>query len=498
MKEGQSVALPQSNSFSLKQSGLIVAFLALAIISLLPTPEGLPVAGQRMLGILAFAVIVWMTEAVSYPVSAAIIVALIATLVGTAPNVAAPSKILGTGNALSLALGGFSNKALALVGAALFLAAAMTKTHLDKRIALVVLSKIGSKTSRVLAGVLFVGFILAFFVPSTTARVACIVPIIMGIIAAFGVEHKSRFAGMMMIATAQVAGIWNVGIKTAAAQNMIALGFIEKMLGSYITWLDWFIAAAPYAVVMTIVLYFILLKLMPPEVKEVAGGDEAIKKLMTEMGPVSSGEKKLLLISILLLLFWSTEKIFHSFDTSTTTIVAVAIMLMPKIGVMTWKEAQARIPWGTVVLFGVGISLGSALLSTKAAAWLAQIIVQTVGLQSMEAFTILAVMSLFLIIIHLGFASATALAAAMIPIIISILQNVTTPGIQTVGLTMVLQYVVSLGFILPVNSPQSMIAYGTETFDVKDFIRIGVPLTIIAYVMVLLFGATYWKWLGVI
>ena len=105
---------------------------------------------------------------------------------------------------------------------------------------------------------------------------------------------------------------------------------------------------------------------------------------------------------------------------------------------------------------------------------------------------------MFLIIIHLGFASATALAAAMIPIIISILQNVTTPGIQTVGLTMVLQYVVSFGFILPVNSPQSMIAYGTETFDVKDFIRIGVPLTIIAYVMVLLFGATYWKWLGVI
>jgi len=110
----------------------------------------------------------------------------------------------------------------------------------------------------------------------------------------------------------------------------------------------------------------------------------------------------------------------------------------------------------------------------------------------------LAILAAFLIIIHMGFASATALAAAMIPIIISILQSVKTPGINIVGLTMILQYVVSFGFILPVNAPQNMIAYGTETFEVKDFIRTGIPLTIIAYGLILLLGATYWKWLGLV
>jgi sodium-dependent dicarboxylate transporter 2/3/5 len=218
---------------------------------------------------------------------------------------------------------------------------------------------------------------------------------------------------------------------------------------------------------------------------------------MAELGPMTFNEKKLLVISIVLLFLWATEKIVHPFDTSTTTIVAITLMLMPGIGVMTWKEAQSRIPWGTVILFGVGISLGSALLSMKAAAWLAQIIVQVFGLQIMPSLLILAVMAAFLIIIHLGFASATALAAAMIPIIISILQGVETPGISVVGMTMLLQYVVSFGFILPVNSPQSMIAYGTETFEVNDFIKIGIPLTIIAYLLVLVFGATYWKWLGI-
>lgn len=478
--------------------GLIIGFAALLAIVLMPTPEGLTVAGHRMIGILLFSVIVWMTDAVSYPVSAAVILALMAFLLGVSPDVANPKVVFGTSKALGMALGGFANTAFALVGGALFIAAAMMKTGLDKRIALVVLSKIGAKTNRVLAGVIFVGFILSFFVPSTTARVSCLVPIVMGIIMAFGVNLKSRFAGVMMIATAQADSIWNVGIKTAAAQNMIAVGFIEKQLGVQISWLNWFIAAAPFAIIMSVALYFVLMKTMPPETDEIAGGQATIAKALAEMGPMTLDEKKMLAISLALLFFWSTENIVHPFDTSSTTIAAIAIMLLPGIGVMSWKEAQPKVPWGTLVLFGVGISLGSAILSTKAAAWIAKLVVTTFGLQTLPALTIIAVLAAFLIIIHLGFASATALAAAMIPIIISILQSVTTPGINVVGMTMVLQYVVSFGFILPVNAPQNMVAYGTDTFEVKDFVRTGIPLTFIAYGTILLLSATYWQWIKVL
>lgn len=492
-----TAAQPPQESFA-KRYGLIIGLIALLAIILLPTPADLPVAGQRMLGILVFSVIVWMTDAISYPVSAAVIMTLMAFLLGISPEVANPKKLIGTSQALTMALGGFSNTALALVGGALFLSAAMTQTGLDKRIALFVLSKVGAKTNRVLAGVIFVGFILSFFVPSTTARVACLVPIVMGMIKAFGVNQKSAFAGVMMIATAQADSLWNVGIKTAAAQNLIALGFIEKQLGVYITWLDWFIAAAPFSAIMSVVLYYVLLKLMPPEMDEIPGGKEAVAKELAALGPMKTDEKKLLALSLILLFFWSTEKIVHPFDTSTTTIAAITLMLLPGIGVMTWKDAQAKIPWGTLILFGVGISLGSAILSTKAAAWLAKIIVSAFGLQTMSGLVILAVLAAFLIIIHLGFASATALAAAMIPIIISILQGVKTPGINIVGMTMILQYVVSFGFILPVNAPQNMIAYGTETFEVRDFIRTGIPLTIIAYALIVLLGATYWKWIGIV
>ncbi len=207
-----------------------------------------------------------------------------------------------------------------------------------------------------------VGFLLSFIVPSTTARVACLMPIMMGFVLAFKVDRKSRFAALLVITTAQTASIW--------------------------------------------------------------------------------------------------------------------------------------IPWGTVVLFAVGISVGSALLQTKAAGWLAQLIVGHLGLQMASAFAILMLLSAFLIVIHLGFASATALASTMIPIVISVLSTVQTPGINIVGMTMILQFVVSFGFILPVNAPQNMIAYGTDTFDAHDFVRTGIVITLTGVVLLVVFALTYWPWLG--
>lgn len=47
----------------------------------------------------------------------------------------------------------------------------------------------------------------------------------------------------------------------------------------------------------------------------------------------------------------------------------IALMLLPRIGVMDWKASQRGFPRGTVVLFAVGISVGTALLTTHAAGW---------------------------------------------------------------------------------------------------------------------------------
>ena len=491
---------------------IVISFIVLVMILLLPTSSSLPVMAKAALAILAFAVIMWVTEAVSYPVSATLILGLIILLLGFSPvqhlseqlghpksgdTILKGSELLGTNNALSLAFSGFSTSAVALVTAALFLAVAMQETNLHKRLALYVLSIVGNKTKHIVIGAILVSIVLAFFVPSATARAGAVVPILLGMIAAFKVSKDSKLASLLIITSVQAVSIWNIGIKTAAAQNIVAINFINQNLGYNVSWGEWFLYAAPWSILMSIALYFIMMKVMPPERDAIEGGKELIKHDLNELGPVSAREWRLIVISILLLIFWSTEKVLHPIDSASVTLIALGMMLMPKIGVITWKGVEKKIPWGTIIVFGVGISLGNVLLKTGAAQWLSDKTFGLMGLKGLPIIATIALITLFNILIHLGFASATSLSSALIPVFISLTSTLEL-GDHSIGFVLIQQFVISFGFLLPVSAPQNMLAYGTDTFTVKDFLKSGIPLTIIGYILVILFSLTYWKWLGLV
>ncbi|WP_443028928.1 DASS family sodium-coupled anion symporter [Sporosarcina sp. G11-34] len=494
METAETIARPKRN---LKPYWITLAFIVLVVILLLPNPTDLPVMGQRALAILAFAVVLWMTEAVSYPVSSAMIIGLVAILLGLAPDMANPDVLLGTKAALKLALGGFSNSAVALVAAALFLAAAMQATNLHKRLALFILSKVGVKTGAIVFGAIIVSIVLAFFVPSATARAGAVVPILLGMVAAFGLPHNSRLGALLVITAVQSVSIWNIGIKTGAAQNMVAIGFIENEFGESVSWGAWFLYAAPWSIIMSVVLYFVMTRLIKPETQVVEGGKELIQGQLKELGPMKSSEKRLIIVAITLLLFWSTEEILHPFDTTTVTLIAITILLAPKIGVFDWKTVEKLIPWGTIIVFAVGIALGTILLDTQGAQWLSNKVFGAMGLENMPILATIALLSLFNILIHLGFASATSLSSALIPIFIALTTTISL-DVNDVGFVLIQQFVISFGFLLPISAPQNMLAYGTGSFTVKDFIKSGVPLTIIGYLLILLMSATYWKWIGLL
>lgn len=487
--------VPAKTAAATRLWGLYAAALVLLLVLALPRPEDLPLAGHRMLAILAFAVVVWITEAVSYEASAVMITTLMALLIGFAPLPGKPAELYGTSKALSLALNGFSTTALALVGAALAIAAAMTITGLDRRIALLTLARIGTSTRRILIGSIVVTFVLSLIVPSATARSACVVPIMMGVIAAFGVEKRSRLAAGIMITVAQATSIWNVGIQTAAAQNLLTLGFMDKLLDVRVSWLDWLVAGAPWALLMSVLLFFTVRWLLPPESEAIQGGREAVQAELAALGPMSGAQKRLAAVSLALLGLWATEGKLHEFDTASVTYAGLVVLMLPRVGVMDWKAMQQRIPWGTLIVFGIGISLGSALLATQAGQWLGQAVVRHSGLASLGTLGVFAVLGGFLIVVHLGFASATALTSALLPILISVLQ--TLPGdFNRAGLTLLLGFTVSFGFILPINAPQNMVCLGTDTFDGRQFARVGLVLTVVGYLLMLVFAMSYWRWLG--
>lgn len=57
------------------------------------------------------------------------------------------------------------------------------------------------------------------------------VPILIGMVAAFGLPTESRLGALMVITAAQSISIWNIGVQTAAAQNLVAVGFIQESMG---------------------------------------------------------------------------------------------------------------------------------------------------------------------------------------------------------------------------------------------------------------------------
>ena len=122
--------------------------------------------------------------------------------------------------------------------------------------------------------------------------------------------------------------------KTAAAQNMVAVGFVETQFQTTITWTEWFIAGAAFAAPLS--LPFIITRMtrmMKLELEEIVGGKATTRDQLAAVEPMTLREWKQLLLVLALLGFWSTEKVLHNFDASSPTVAAIGLMLLPRIGV---------------------------------------------------------------------------------------------------------------------------------------------------------------------
>jgi anion transporter len=485
---------PTSNR---KFAWLCVALLAYLAVLMLPTPAGLTASGQVALGLLVLVIILWISECVS-PAASAIVLTGTAVLGLIGKPLTADSRPMSSADALGVMLNGYSSSAVLLVAGALFLAVALKLTGLDRRVALLVMTRVGISPARLTLGAMIVGFILSLFIPSATARVGAVIPIMVGITTALGLPVTSSLGATLMIVTAQVCSIFNMAIKTGAAQNLISLSFMETAFGRTVTWGEWFVIAMPFSLAMCVVLFVVSLVLLRPHVPPVEEARRRLADEVSKLGPVTPDEWRLMLVALLLLVLWSTEGWLHLLDTTTTTQLGIALLLMPRIGVMTWVQAEKQVPWGTVVLFASGISLGVLLSRTGAAAWLAGVTLGQLGLGAMPIALVVGALSLFSIVLHLGFASATGLASTLIPIMIAFAQTLPYGPQVAFGIVMIQAMVVSFGFILPTNAPQNMLCYATGAFSTLQFAKTGIVMTLAGLALLVLFSATVWPMMGVL
>ncbi len=492
---------PAHNEPGFSQDARKLIWLGVALVCMLAIffagPfAGLSVAGQRVLGVLAFALIVWVSEAISYAMSAVAIFSFLTVGLGLVPG-GASGAALGTRKALPMALSGLTNGGWVLVVTGLFIAAIMLDTGLEKRVALTILKIVGAKSRNLMAGMIVVMSVFALLIPSITARSACLCPIALGLVDALKLGRKSQFAKALMLSIALSSSISGVGILSAAAQNPLTVSFVEKVTGQTITWLQWLIYAEPLGIVLTVLVYFFVSRMAKVEFDEVPGGKELVEQQLQTLGPATAREKRLLYILLITILAWATEPL-HKIDANSVSVLSVLVLLFPVVGVADWKTVAKKVDLGTIALFGACISMGELLFKTGAATWAANRSLGAMGVTAMRPMMIMIVFAVAIFFVRLAFASSAATVSALIPTILGFLLSAKTSNLHIVGMTVAASYIILFTCVLPVNSPQTMIPYATDTYEAKEYIRIALPFTIVALLVWFLFYLTYWRWLGLV
>ena len=282
-------------------------------------------------------------------------------------------------------------------------------------------------------------------------------------------------------------------VLTAGAPNPYTVGLLNSQLNHTVTWSQWLLYAGPFSIALGVIAYILVITMNKFE--PLPGGPALVEKYMAEIGPMSSKEKRIGSIFIITIILWGSEH-WHHIDANTITVFATLLLFLTRVA--TWKQMSDRVQWGTLVLFGIGISIGEVLLKTGAATWGAKATLGALGLQTMSAPMMLAVIAVPLIVIRLAFSSIVALGALVVPTILGLLVSFNDPNISVWSITLISSFLVYFSFILPVNTPATLLTYATDTYELKDMLKLGVPLTILGLLVYVLFTHTYWHWIGLL
>lgn len=489
-------AVPSKANLAKNLILISIGLAMMTVIMLAPTPTGLSLAGQRMLAIMVFTVFMWITEAIPYGASAISLVCLMMVFLGFSPATGLEGPLLGTGKAIPLALSGFSNSGWLFVAAGLGMAAAITSTGLDKRVAYLILRLVGTKVNAIMLGIIITAFALTFLIPSVIARAATLVPIVIGLIGAFGLPVNSQIGKAMLLLAGILPSVTGVGVLTGAAPNPVLVNFLTGAGQPTISYVAWLVDLFPYTVIYAIGLYFLVTKLFKFEVSELPGGQSYLTERIKELGPMSGVEKRASIIVSVTILLWATDH-FHHIEAPVISVFAVLLMVLPYVGVTTWNDLYKRMDWTSILLFGAGISMAEMFTKTGGAKWVAKVAFVESGMGSLSITMMAITIFIVMFFVRFCFTSITSCLTAITPAIIGFLVALDNPAVPITGIVLGVSLVAQCTAIIPVTSAPAMIAYGAGGFTTKDMIRLGLPLTLVMYGLIFVAMFIYWPMIGI-
>lgn len=460
------------------------AFLPILVIlgiSICPAPAGLEPHAWYFFAIFAGTIAALITE--SFPFAAiglmgAGLVTVLAPWVLFGPEDFAGPKFKAPEEAIKWMLTGWSSTTVWLVFAAFTFALGYEKSGLGRRIALLLVKHMGRRTLLLGYAVMLSDLLIAPFTSSNTARSAGIIfPIVRNLPALYGSKPNDpssrKIGGYIMWVAFATTGITSSMFLTALAPNLLCVELIRKIAKVDISWTQWFLAAAPFGVVMLLLLPLLVYWIYPPEIKE---GEEVPRwagQQLTEMGPVSKNEILLACIVFIAILFW----IFGAAIINATTVALIAVTAMVVTKVVKWDDiAGNKTAWNTIVLLAFLVSLAEGLSRTGFIHWVDNSI--TAYMQGFSPIVTMYVLVAIFFFSHYMFASTTPHATAMMPVMLAV--GVSVPGMPIEELALLLAMTHGImGVITPYATGPAPVYYGAGYIPSKDFWRLGLIFGVI-------------------
>ncbi|MFQ3546510.1 DASS family sodium-coupled anion symporter [Halobacillus rhizosphaerae] len=473
-------------SFDKRQKvGLILGPLLFVLILIFFHPGDLSQAAVSILASTVWIATWWITEAIPIPATSLLPLILFPLTGGLAGDATASSY---GDNTIFLFMGGF------------LIALAMQKWDLHKRIALFIISMIGTSTERIILGFMVATGFLSMWI-SNTATSMMMVPIGMAVIYQASeqlkkegngeVDHSSfNFGKVVMLGIAYSASIGGLGTLIGTPPNTIFRAVVKKTYGIEISFAGWMAFGVPLAIILLVLAWVYLVKFaFPMKITQLPGGKAVIKKEQQALGAMASEEKVVLTIFALTAFTWIIRSFFISpyfpgvNDTNIAMTAAIILFLFPsknKKGdfLLDWDTAKG-LPWGILLLFGAGLAIAAGFEESGLAEWIGN---KLTILDGINLFLILAIV-VTLVIFLTEITSNTATATMMFPIMASLAGAI---SVHPYSLMIGAGVAASCAFMLPVATPPNAVVFGSGYLRIPDMARAGFLLNIIAIVVVTL------------
>jgi sodium-dependent dicarboxylate transporter 2/3/5 len=445
------------------------------------------VNSQHAVMILSVVAILWFSEGISLVATSMLIPILIVL-----SNIRTPSE----------ALAPFFDPAVALIFGGFLIGRALSKYELDKRLALMILSRSSGSGSSLILTVMGVTVFLSMWI-SNTAAAAIMIPIALAVISRIQSEEtRNRYGKALVLGVAYSATLGGVGTLVGSPPNPLAATYINSFLGVEFSFISWMPFGLPVVLILLPLIWrWILFRFkIPKEIEEMSKLSEMSEKEYLKLGPMPTEQKLVVGVFISVIALWFTEQLpdfvanaigWSGHGISSSIVALVGGLALMVLRLLDEKDVSSGISWSSLLILGSGIALGGAMIDTGLSTYLA---LQMSGLGVLHPMVVVVIIGLVAVLVTMV-ASNTGAAVILIPIAIPL---ATELGIDPLLVTMVIAIAVSMDFALPTGTPPSTIAYSTGKVEMREMISTGLMVDLMAVFVVTIIAVFLWSMLGLV